>query len=362
MPSVAAASWKRPWRGCAEDWKAGEAGVDEIKPEAGRKAGVAAPPPASVLRVVFDGKGGVTPVASGNKVPRVPARGFILVAGKPHAADFKAWLREEIGTFNADLLTARSMRSRCTVLEDKAFAILQFVRSDAKVDTIGRQFASFWIEKGRVIVASELDIPEFFGFAQWEQTHHAPASPADFMARLCLKATDRIEPLIEQLGDRLDDVEEKLFEQKREDSREALTRLRRSLIGFRKLLWPQRDVLDTLEIEDLSFFSMRDRAQLREAASRSARLGDELQMLSERAVLVHEQIIDSRAEEMNRAMLVLAAVTVVFMPLTVISGILGMNLAGIPYATSPYSFWVVAVSLVVLGAGTVWWMRRSKWL
>ncbi|WP_410175186.1 CorA family divalent cation transporter, partial [Nodularia spumigena] len=55
-----------------------------------------------------------------------------------------------------------------------------------------------------------------------------------------------------------------------------------------------------------------------------ARLGDELQALSERAVLVHEQILDTRAEQMNQTMLVLAAVTVVFMPLTVISGMLGM--------------------------------------
>jgi zinc transporter len=336
--------------------------VDEIKPQAEKKAEAPTPPPGSALTVIFDGKGGVTRAASGKGTPSAAAKGFVLVAGKPGDSGFEEWLTEEIGRFNADLLTARSMRSRCTVLEDKAFAILQFVRSDAKVDNIGRQFASFWIEKGRVIVASELDIPEFFGFDQWKQAHHAPVSPADFMARLCLKATDRIEPLIEQLGDRLDDIEEKLFEERREDSRAELARLRRALIGFRKLLWPQRDVLDTLEIEDLSFFSTRDRARLREAASRSARLGDELQMFSERAALVHEQIMDSRAEEMNRAMLVLAAVTEVFMPLTVISGMLGMNLAGIPFADSPYSFGVVAVGLVVLGAGILWWMRRRDWL
>src|SRR5690606_23245030 len=144
--------------------------------------------------------------------------------------------------------------------------------------------------------------------------------------------------------------------------RAKLAHLRRTLISFRRLIWPQRDVLNTLEIEDLSFFSTRDRVRLREASQRSARLGDELQALSERAVLVHEQILDTRAEQMNRIMLVLTAVTVILMPLTVISGILGMNVAGIPFSDSPYAFWIVSGALAFIGAGLFLLMRSRKWL
>jgi zinc transporter len=218
------------------------------------------------------------------------------------------------------------------------------------------------VEKGRVIVASELNIVELLGISQWQRTHHAPLSPADLVARLALRAADRMEPLIERMGDSLDDVEETLMLGKRKDVGAKLARLRRTLIQLRRLVWPQRDVLNTLEIEELSFLTARDRVRLREAASRTARLGDELQALSERAVLVHEQILDTRAEQMNQTMLVLAAVTVVFMPLTVISGMLGMNLAGIPFADNPMAFWVVAAGLAVLGLGLVLWMRSKRWL
>jgi zinc transporter len=65
---------------------------------------------------------------------------------------------------------------------------------------------------------------------------------------------------------------------------------------------------------------------------------------------------------MTRTMLILAAVTVVLMPLTVISGALGMNLGGIPFADSPYAFGVVSAILVVLGLGIAFWMRKRKWL
>ena len=315
--------------------------------------------PGAVL--VFDGKGGVKRIQPDADAISVPAKGFILITGNSKAPEFKVWLKAELGAFNADALTVPSTRSRCTVLDDKAIVVLRVTRPGAKADDIGRQLLGIWLEKGRVIIASEMNIPEFLGLTQWEQSHHAPVSPADLVARLGLRASDRVEPLIEHLGDSIDGIEEELMLEHSDNSRAKLAHLRRTLIGFRKLLWPQRDVLNTLEIEDLSFFSARDRARLREASGRTARLGDELQALSERAVLIHEQIMDSRAEQMNRSMLVLAAVTVVFTPLTVLSGIFGMNVP-IPFSDDPHSFWIVIGILLAVAGLSIWWMRARKWL
>lgn len=312
---------------------------------------------------VFDGRGGVRELADSEEANySVPARGYALVAGNMRAPEFKVWLKNEVGDFTADILTVPSTRTRCTVLDDRAMVVLRVARPGAEPEDVGRQLLSMLVEKGRVIVASELNIVELLGISQWQKTHHAPLSPADLVARLALRAADRMEPLFERMGDNLDDVEETLMLGKRKDVGAKLARLRRTLIQLRRLVWPQRDVLNTLEIEELSFLTARDRVRLREAASRTARLGDELQALSERAVLVHEQILDTRAEQMNQTMLVLAAVTVVFMPLTVISGMLGMNLAGIPFADNPSAFWVVAGALAALGLGLVLWMRGKRWL
>lgn len=331
-----------------------------------------APVPASNARppvkdwmtvVVFDGRGGVRKLEETEEADyTVPARGYALVAGNLRAPEFKVWLKKEVGDFNAELLTVPNTRTRCTVLDDRAMVVLRVARPGAEPEDVGRQLLSLLIEKGRVIVASELNIVDLLGLSQWQQTHHAPVSPADLVARLALRAADRMEPLIERMGDNLDDIEEVLMIGKRQNIGAKLARLRRTLIQLRRLVWPQRDVLNTLEIEELSFLTTRDRTRLREASARTARLGDELQSLSERAVLVHEQILDTRAEQMNQTMLVLAAVTVVFMPLTVISGILGMNLSGIPFHDSPWAFWVVTGGLVLLAVAIVLWMKRRKWL
>jgi zinc transporter len=312
--------------------------------------------------MIFDGKGGVARLPDGEEPKDVPAKGFVVVSGNSKAPEFKLWLKKEIGDFTADLLTVPNTRSRCTVLDDTAVVIIRVARPGANPEDIGRQLLTLYIQKGRVIIASELNIPEFLGIAQWQQTHHAPVSAADLVARLGLRAADRLEPLVEKLGDRLDAVEESLMRESTKDVRSRLAELRRTLINFRRLVWPLRDVLNTLEIEDLSFFTTRDRVRLREAAARCARLGDELQSLSERAVLVHEQILDTRAEQMNKTILVLTAVTVIFMPLTVISGVLGMNVAGIPYAEEPWAFWGVLAALGILATGLVVFMRLHKWL
>jgi zinc transporter len=312
--------------------------------------------------LIFDGRGGVRRQDADQEPQAVPTRGFKLVCGNSKSPEFKVWLKDELGAFTADLLTVPSTRSRCTVIEDKAMVVLRVARPGADPDDIGRQLLTLWIERGRVIIASELNIIEFLGLAKWESSHHAPVSPADLVARLGLRAADRLEPLVERLGDRLDEIEESLMLATPARAQARLSHLRRSLINFRRLVWPQRDVLNTLEIEDLSHFTARDRLRLREASSRSARLGDELQALSERAVLVHEQIVDARAEQMNRTMLVLAAVTVVFMPLTLITGALGMNVAGIPWAENANAFFTVCATLLIMALGLVWWMRGQRWL
>ena len=283
------------------------------------------------------------------------------MVGNSGTPEFRLWLKEHLGEPHADVMTTPDAHARCTVVDDRATLVLRVARHETDPDDIKRQPLTVWIEKGRIIIASRAHLPELFGMAQWKLAHHAPTSPADFVARMGLRAADRLEPLVEHVGDVLDDLEEEIIDGHIPELTMRLTRTRRTIIALRRMIWPQRDVLNTLEIEELSFFTEWDRARLREATARTTRLGEELQSLSERAALVHEQIIDARGEQMNRTMLVLASVTVVAMPMTVVSGLLGMNVASLPLQ-SPGGFWFVVLGLIVVGVGMIWFMHARKWL
>ena len=277
----------------------------------------------------FDGKGGVEEVAQERAETAAAGKGFLVVTGNSGTPEFRLWLRDHLGEPHAEAMTAPDAHARCTVVDDRATLVLRVAHREADPDDIKRHPMTVWIEKGRIIIASRAHLPELFGIAQWQQSHHAPVSPADFVARMGSRASDRLEPLVEHVGDVLDEFEEEIINGHIPELSMKLTRVRRTIIALRRMIWPQRDVLNTLEIEDLSFFTEWDRSRLREATARTTRLGEELQSLSERAALVHEQILDTRAEQMNRTILVLTSVTVIAMPMTVVSGLLGMNVAGI---------------------------------
>lgn len=308
----------------------------------------------------FDGEGGVEEVA--DEQARAVGKGFYAVVGNSGTPEFRLWLKTRLGDPHADAMTAPDARARCTVFEDRATLVLRVARRETDPDDIKRQPLTVWIEKSRMIIASRAHLPELIGLAHWQQTRHAPLSPADFVARIGVRAADRLEPVVEHVGDVLDGLEEEILDEHIPDLSARLVRTRRTLITLRRMIWPQRDVLNTLEMEELSFFTEWDRARLREAMQRTTRLGEELQSLSERAALVHEQINDMRGEQMNRTMLVLASVTVVAMPMTVVSGLLGMNVAGIPLQNNPEAFWFVVLGLAAIGAATVWFMHARRWL
>jgi len=316
--------------------------------------------PMTVYR--FDGKGNVEEVAADQAEATPTGKAFLAITGNSGTPEFRMWLKQHLGDPHADTMTAPDAHARCTVFDDRATLVLRVARREADPDDIRRQPLIVWLEKGRIIIASRAHLPELFGLEQWKVSHHAPLSIADFVARMGLRAADRLEPIVEHIGDVLDELEEVIIEDKTPELSKKLSRVRRTIIALRRMIWPQRDVLNTLEIEDLSYFSDWDKARLREATARTTRLGEELQSLSERAALVHEQIIDARGEKMNRTMLVLASVTVVAMPMTVVSGLLGMNVAGIPFAQNPEAFWLVVLGLAVVGTAMVWFMHARKWL
>ncbi len=311
----------------------------------------------------FDGKGGVETLAFDPRAPMPGSdRGFVLIAGSLSSPHFRHWLQEHLEPTAAEGLTAPDPHARCAVIEDQALIVFRIVRSRTDPEDLSKQTMSIWIERNRVIIASKLEIHELVSIGHWLKSKHAPVSPADLIARMGTRAADRMEPLLERLSDRLNGIEDDLMADRGEGHRDELTRIRRSILNLRRLLWPQREVFNTLEVEDLSFLTPRDRGRLRESSSRASRLGDELQVLSDRAALIHEQLLDDRAEHLNRTILVLTAATVVAMPMTVVSGLLGMNVAGIPFQQNPEAFWFVVLGLAAIGAGIVWFMRRRKWI
>ena len=101
---------------------------------------------------------------------------------------------------------------------------------------------------------------------------------------------------------------------------------------------------------------------LRETGDRITRIAEELDSIRDRAAVLQDQVAGQRQEQLNTRLLVLSLVSAFFLPLTFLTGLLGMNLAGIPFAEEPWSFAAVVSLTAVLGLGLLAFLKWRRWI
>ena len=143
--------------------------------------------------------------------------------------------------------------------------------------------------------------------------------------------------------------------------RANLRTLRREIIGLRRYIAPQREATAALAIENIDWMPPLERQQVREAADRLTRYIEDIDMARERAAVVQDEISSNLSEQMNKNMCVLSIVAGIFLPLTLITGLLGINVAGIPLDNWPGAFALVTGLLVVVGVAELYLLRKMHW-
>lgn len=255
-------------------------------------------------------------------------------------------------------LTAEETRPRCTAHGDGVLLNLRGVNLNPGAETEDMVSLRLWVTGDRVVSVQFRRLMAIGDVMEGFSKGKAPDGPVELVARLALRLADRAEPVVADLNERIDELEESASEGGETALRGKLADLRRQAIIFRRYMFPQRDALSSFEIEEADWIRPIDRSRLREATERVTRLAEELDAIRDRAQLVQEQIADARAERLNRQMLVLSVVAALFLPLGLLTGLLGINVAGIPGSQTPWAFWAVCGLLVLLALFQLWIFRR----
>jgi zinc transporter len=262
----------------------------------------------------------------------------------------------------ANALVATETRPRCDRIEEGAIVNLRGPAAEELDDSDRLVSIRMWVRRGKVNSVTRRPLAATAAVAA-QMERGTILDPGDLVAAFARAISKQLDPEVAQLGDTLDDYESEL-----DDSR-ALYRLRSSIarirsdsIAYRRFVAPNRDALVTLADLDFLWLAEEDRLHIREAADRFARMTEELEAVRERAALLHEQLTDLRGEQMETRALLISIVAFIFLPLTFITGLLGMNVEGIPYAQEPWAFWGVVVFCVLIGALVLGWFMWRHWL
>lgn len=279
-----------------------------------------------------------------------------------HDPDCIDWLEQKSGLNEVVVaaLVATETRPRTEPIGDGALVNLRGLAENPMTMSDSLASIRLWADRGRVISVFRHPL-SVLPHVETDMAQGDFRDPGDLIAGLATAITGQLDPEVAALGDELDDCEEDIDEKRLFALRRAISRVRAQAIGYRRFVAPQRDALERLSMLKAAWLEEDDRLHLKEAADRAARMAEELESVRERAALMHEQLMDLRSEQIETRALLISVVALVFLPLTFITGLLGMNVEGIPGAKEPWAFWGVVWLCVGIAVLITGYFVRAHW-
>lgn len=274
-----------------------------------------------------------------------------------------AWLRgdSKLRPLIQEALVAEESRPRCTHYDEGVFLNLRGLNLNPGAEPEDMLSVRIWIEPTRIITARLRHLMAVQDVREAIDQGNGPRDIGAFVIMLASRLTARIEPLLDELQDRLDGLEDTVVANVRRELRSELARLRRRTIVLRRYIGPQREALRALATLDVEWLTDRQRDRVNEIADRVTRYVEDLDVIRDRASILQDELTNLLTERMDRTMYVLSIVAVIFLPLTLVSGMLGMNVGGIPGEKNPWAFTILSIAFVAVVALEVWLVRKFKW-
>jgi magnesium transporter len=188
------------------------------------------------------------------------------------------------------------------------------------------------------------------------------SEPPDYLALALLGvAVDASFPVIETLADQVDQIEDRIMDGRGHGVMNEIHRQRRALISLGRLFWRQRDLMGRL-LRDDSIFRREMHIYLRDIHDRTVQLLDMIETSRELAASLVEIHLSISANRSNQIMKTLTIMASIFIPLTFIAGVYGMNFEWMPELTWAWGYPAVLLLMFSVSAGLLLWFRRRGWL
>ena len=191
-----------------------------------------------------------------------------------------------------------------------------------------------------------------------------PRDAGALFERLVSRLVERMSDAVLDFDERLDDVEASVDVERpgAGDARRELSSLRRRIVAVRRHVYPQREALTSFLLEPPDWLPERAAAALRETNDRLVRYVEELDAARERALVIRDDIQNRLAERTNRILFALSVLSAIFLPLTFLTGLLGMNVGGLPGTGSAAGFAVACAAMLAVGVAELAVLWRLGWL
>ena len=167
---------------------------------------------------------------------------------------------------------------------------------------------------------------------------------------------------IEKIGDKVEAIEEEIINHPKSESLIQLYNMKREVIYLRKQVWPLRDMINNLLRSDSEFITPNTQLFFRDLQDHSTRIIDTVETYRDLLSGMMDIYLSTNSNKMNEVMKLLTIMSSIFIPVTFIAGVYGMNFDFMPELKSPYGYagiWLVMLSIM---GGLVYYFKKKKWL
>jgi magnesium transporter len=173
---------------------------------------------------------------------------------------------------------------------------------------------------------------------------------------------DRYYPVVQELSEAMEELEEEVIEQPLEDSLGKIHQVQRKLVVLRRIGAPQREALATLLRDHSPLVSEPVRVFLRDTHDHAAQIMEAVDSTREMGIGLVNLHLSNVSQRTNEVMKTLTLVASIFIPLSFLAGVYGMNFDDIPGIHRPESFAIFVAVIVAIASTMLWWFRRRGWL
>lgn len=314
----------------------------------------------AIISCQLDGKGGMIPIAEDEVIQCEQPCWLHLNYTHRKSAE---WLQStpQIPDTVRDALAGDSMRPRVSRLGDGFMIVLRSVNhnSDARRDQL--VVMRVFINDKLIVSTRRRKVSAIDEVLTDLQNGNGPIDCGSWLVDVCDALTDHTSEFIEELHDKIIELEDALLDQ-RMPARGELGLLRKQLIVMRRYMAPQRDVYARLASEKLAWMDDSERRRMQEIADRLGRGLDDLDAGVARTAILADEVASAMAESMNRRTYTMSLMAMIFLPATFLTGLFGVNLGGIPGGEWKYGFSIFCLLLMALAVGVAGYLRKRRWL
>ena len=188
-------------------------------------------------------------------------------------------------------------------------------------------------------------------------------SNADYLAYALVDSIiDHYFVILEKVGDSLEDLEEEVVQNPTTQTLQNIHRMKRKMIGLRKSVWPLREVISFMERSETDLIDPSIDIYLRDVYDHTIQVIDTLESYRDMVSGLLDIYLSSISNKMNEVMKVLTIIATIFIPLTFLAGIYGMNFAFMPELQWKYGYFAVLFVMLVIFIGMIRYFKKRKWL